>query len=126
MRTMTYVDGFLLPLPKKNLAAYRTMARKACAIWRDHGALDYHECVGDDFSADFCLPFTKAANVKSGEIVVIAWILYKSRSHRDKVNAAVMKDPRMNKMLGKNQKMPFDCKRMAYGGFKTLVELKKK
>jgi uncharacterized protein YbaA (DUF1428 family) len=117
---MKYVDGFVLPLPKKNLPAYRRMARAASKIWRKHGALEYHECVGDDLKADFCLPFPKGIKTKPGETVVLAYIVYKSRAHRDKVNAAVMKDPQINQLCDPKH-MPFDCKRMLYGGFKTLV-----
>lgn len=118
---MTYVDGFLLPLPKKNLAAYRGIARKAAKIWKEHGALDYRECVGDDLDHKDMLGFPAVIKPKKGETVVFSWITYKSRKHRDAVNAKVMKDPRLaNMMAGKA--MPFDCKRMAYGGFKTLVQ----
>ncbi len=117
---MNYVDGFVLPLPKKNLAAYKKMATLASKVWRDHGAIDYCECVGDDLAAGFCTPFTKQMKTKPGETVVIAWIEFKSKAHRDKVNGAVMKDPRLAKMMS-GSKMPFDCKRMLYGGFKVLV-----
>lgn len=116
----TYVDGFVLPVPTKNLAAYRRLARIASKVWLEHGALDYRECVGDDMNVPFGLPFPKLVKPKRGETVVFAWISYKSRSHRDRVNAAVMKDPRM-KCPPDPKDMPFDCKRMAYGGFKTLV-----
>ena len=114
---MSYVDGFLLPVPKKNLAAYRRMSSKAGKVWRDHGALEYRECVGDDLDVKFGLPFPKAMKLKAGEIPVFSWIVYKSRAHRDLVNAKVMKDPRMD-----TKTMPFDVKRMAYGGFKILVD----
>jgi uncharacterized protein YbaA (DUF1428 family) len=116
-----YVDGFLIPIAKKNVAAYRVMSKKASRVWRDHGALEYRECVGDDIPEDCGLPFSKAAKTKSGEAVVFSWIVYKSRAHRDKVNAKVMKDPRLAKMMDLN-KMPFDVKRMAYGGFKVIVD----
>ena len=115
---MSYVDGFVLVVPKKKLALYKKIARKAGKIWREHGALDYRECVGDDLKVKFGLPFTKLARVKAGETVVFSWIVYKSRAHRDKVNAKVMADKRL-KMEG--TEMPFDMKRMAYGGFKTVV-----
>lgn len=118
---MAYVDGFVLPVPKKNLAAYRRIARVAGKVWRDHGALEYRECVGDDLDVKFGLPFPKLVKPKKGETVLFSWIIYKSRKHRDRVNNAVMKDPRICKMMGSG-KMPFDCKRMACGGFKVLVE----
>lgn len=117
---MPYVDGFVLPVPKKNLAAYRRMAKKASQVWLDHGALEYHECVGDDLNVKFGVPFTKLGEVKRNETVVFAWIVYKSRAQRDRVNAKVMKDPRIANMDPKA--MPFDCSRMAYGGFKTIVD----
>ncbi|MBI5762987.1 MAG: DUF1428 domain-containing protein [Planctomycetes bacterium] len=116
---MSYVDGFVLPLPKKNLAAYKKMATLASKVWRDHGALDYCECVGDDLDAKFCTPFPRQMKAKPGETIVIAWIEFKSKAHRNKVNGAVMKDPRLAKMM--TNPMPFDCKRMLYGGFKVLV-----
>jgi uncharacterized protein YbaA (DUF1428 family) len=117
---MAYVDGFVVPVPKRNLAAYRTMARKAGKIWREYGAVDYRECVGDDLDVKFGVPFPKSIKIKPGETVVFSWIMYKSRSHRDRVNARVMKDPRLAKMIDPKA-MPFDCKRMLYGGFKVLV-----
>jgi uncharacterized protein YbaA (DUF1428 family) len=115
-----YVDGFVLPVPKKNIAAYRRMAAKAAKIWREYGALDYKECVGDDLDTKMAMPFTKGIKSKPGETIVFSWIVYKSRAHRDKANAKIMKDPRIAAMCdGKN--MPFDCKRMLYGGFKVIV-----
>ena len=117
---MSYVDGFVLVVPKKKLAIYKSMARKAGKIWREHGALDYRECVGDDLKVKFGLPFTKLAKTKSSETVVFSYIVYKSRAHRDKVNAKVMADKRLQGP-GMPKEMPFDMKRMAYGGFKTLV-----
>jgi uncharacterized protein YbaA (DUF1428 family) len=117
---MAYVDGFVLPVPKKSLPAYRRLARKAAKIWREYGALDYRECVGDDLAVKMGVPFPKLAKTKPGETVVFAWITYKSKAHRDRVNAKVMKDPRLCSMDPKS--MPFDCKRMAWGGFKVLVE----
>ena len=117
---MSYVDGFLLPVPKKNLEAYRRIARVASKVWRDHGALDYRECAGDDLNVKFGVGFPKLMKPKRGETVVFAYIAYKSRAHRDAVNKKVMKDPRIAAMQG--QKMPFDCKRIVYGGFKTIVE----
>jgi uncharacterized protein YbaA (DUF1428 family) len=118
---MAYVDGFLLPVPTKNLAQYRTMARKAGKVWREHGAIQYVEAVGDDLDAKFGVAFTKTIKVKPGETVVFSWIVFKSRAHRDSVNAKVMSDPRLKKMMEEGP-MPFDVKRMAYGGFKFLVE----
>lgn len=115
----TYVDGFVLPVPTKNLAAYRRLARVAEKVWREHGALDYRECVGEELSVPFGMPFPKLVKPKRGESIVFAWITYKSKTHRNRVNAAVMKDPRMKCPDPKS--MPFDCDRMAYGGFKTLV-----
>ena len=118
---MGYVDGFVLPVPKKKLQAYRRMAQKACTVWREHGALDYKECAGDDLKVKMGVPFPRAAKVKPGETVVFAYILYKSRAHRDRVNAKVMKDPRIAGMCDPKN-MPFDVKRMVYGGFKVLVD----
>lgn len=116
-----YVDGYVLPVPKKKLAAYTRMAKLASKVWREHGALKYHECVGDDLAAPFGVPFPKQIKTKPGETVVFAYVVYKSRAHRDKVNAKVMKDPRIAGMCGAGE-VPFDCARMVYGGFKTLVE----
>ena len=118
---MSYVDGFVLPVPKKNLPAYRRMAQKAGKIWREHGALDYKECAGDDLKVKMGVPFTKQMKLKPGETVVFAYIVYKSRAHRDKVNAKVMKDPRLAGCCD-SKNMPFDCQRMCYGGFKVLVD----
>jgi uncharacterized protein YbaA (DUF1428 family) len=116
-----YVDGFLLPVPKKNVEAYRRMAQKAGKVWRDHGALEYRECVGDDVRAKGAVPFKRGVKLKPGEKVFFSWIVYKSRAHRDRVNAKVMQDPRIQSMM-EGKAMPFDVKRMAYGGFKVLVE----
>ncbi len=118
---MVYVDGFLLPIPKKNLAVYRRMAKLASKVWREHGALEYRECVGDDLAAKMGQPFTKVVKVKRGETVVFSWVVYKSRAHRDSVVAKVIKDPRLAKMA-MPEGMPFDPKRMSYGGFKVIVE----
>jgi len=115
-----YVDGFVVPVPKKNLAAYRRMARWGARLWREHGALDYRECVGDDLDVKMGLPFPRGLKTKRGETVVFSWISYKSRTHRDQVNKRVLKDPRMAKMAG--MAMPFDAKRMLCGGFKVIVE----
>jgi len=118
---MRYVDGFVIPIPKRNLAAYRAMAKKASHVWKDLGALEYYECVGDQLEVMMgTTPFTRLAKLKSNETVVFSWIVYKSRAHRDRVNAQVMKDPRIAKMM--KGKPPFDVKRMAYGGFKVLVQ----
>ncbi len=118
---MRYVDGYVLPLPKKNLQLYRRMAQKAGKVWRDHGALEYRECVGDDVKPKWGVPFPRTVKLKPRETVVFSWIVFKSRAHRDSVNARVMKDPRMAKMMEKGP-MPFDTKRMVYGGFKVLVD----
>ena len=118
---MRYVDGFVLTVPKKNLAAYRRMASIACKVWRDHGALDYIEAVGDDLKVKFGLPFPKLVKPKAGETIVFSYIVYKSKAHRNKVNAKVMKDPRLHM---DEKKMPFDPARMAYGGFKAIVDMK--
>jgi uncharacterized protein YbaA (DUF1428 family) len=121
---MAYVDGFLLPVPKRNVQAYRRIAQKAGKVWREHGALEYRECVGDDLNLKgMGKTFPRTLKVKSGETVVFSWITYKSRAHRDKVNAKVMKDPRLAEMMNDPKAMPFDFKRMAYGGFKILVDL---
>ena len=117
---MPYVDGFVIPVPKKNLASYRRMARKAAKVWRDHGAVEVLECSGDDLAVKFGLSFPKLTKLKRGETVVFSWIRFKSRADRDRVNAKVMKDPRMNAMM-KGMTMPFNVKRMAYGGFKVMV-----
>jgi uncharacterized protein YbaA (DUF1428 family) len=119
---MPYVDGFLLPVPKKNVKLYRRIAQQAGKIWRRHGALEFRECVGDDLKPKMGMPFSRAVRLKPSETVVFSWIVFKSRTHRDRVNAKVMKDPRMAKMMEKGP-MPFDEKRMAYGGFKVLVNL---
>ncbi|MEW6338541.1 MAG: DUF1428 domain-containing protein [Acidobacteriota bacterium] len=116
-----YVDGFVLPLPKKNVAAYRRMARQAGAIWREHGALEYRECVGEDLDVKMAMPFPRGIGIRRGETVVFAWIVYRSKAHRARVNARVMKDPRLAAMM-KGKKMPFDVARMLYGGFEILVE----
>ena len=115
-----YVDGFVLPISKKKIAAYRRIAQKASKIWREHGALDYRECVGDNLNVKMVMPFPKGIQTKPGETVVFAYIVYKSRAHRDKVNAKIMKDPRISSMCDPKD-MPFDCTRMLYGGFTTIV-----
>lgn len=115
-----YVDGYVLPVPKKNLRAYQKMAQKAGKIWMDHGALKYCECAGDDLAVKWGAPFPRQLKIKAGETVVFAFIVFKSRAHRDRVNAKVMKDPRLECPDPKS--MPFDCERMNYGGFKTIVD----
>ena len=123
---MRYVDGYVLPISKKNLKAYARMAQGAGKVWREHGALDYKECVGDDLNPNMggmkILTFPKMAKTRTGETVVFSFIVYKSRAHRDQVNAKVMKDPSMNDPKNKDMQMPFDMKKMAYGGFKVLVD----
>jgi uncharacterized protein YbaA (DUF1428 family) len=116
-----YVDGFLLVMPKKSFAKYVTIAKQAGKIWLEHGALAYSECVGEDLDVGFGVPFGKRAKAKPGEVVVFSWVVFKSRSHRDKVNALVMEDLRMAKLA--DQEMPFDIKRMSYGGFEQVVSL---
>ena len=118
---MKYVDGFLLPVPKKNLPAYRRMAALAGKVWRDHGALDYKECVAEDLKVQCGVPFSRQMKLKPGETVMFSYIVYKSRAHRDRVNAKVMKDPRIAQMCDPKD-MPFDIKRMVYGGFQVLVD----
>lgn len=117
---MKYVDGYVLPVAKKNLPAYRRLAQKAEKIWREHGALEYKECAGDDLNMKFGLPFPRLMKLKRGETVVFSYIVFKSRAHGDRVNSMVMKDPRIASMCDP-ENMPFDAKRMACGGFKTLV-----
>jgi uncharacterized protein YbaA (DUF1428 family) len=116
-----YVDGFVLPVPKKQLAAYRRLARMAGRIWKEYGALEYVECVADDVKTGKLTSFPQSVKLKAGETVVFAYIVYKSRRHRDRVNASVMKDPRIAKMDPKI--MPFDTRRMFWGGFTVMVEL---
>ena len=117
-----YVDGFVVPLPKRNLDAYRRLARKAGKIWREHGALEYRECVGDDAKVGKVTSFQQSVKLKPDETVVFSWIVFKSRTHRDRVNAKVMKDPRLADMMDPKA-LPFDGKRMIYGGFKVVVDL---
>jgi len=116
---MRYVDGYVLPIPKKNLKAYARMAEMGAKIWMKHGALDYKECVGEDLKTKWGMPFSKMMKLKPGETVVFSYIVFKSRAHRDRVNAKVMKE--MDKMVDMKD-MPFDVKRMVYGGFTVLVE----
>jgi uncharacterized protein YbaA (DUF1428 family) len=119
---MRYVDGYVVPVPKKNLAAYRRMAHKAGKVWRDHGALEYIECVADDVKPGKRTSFPQSVKLKPDETVVFAYVVYNSRAHRDRVNAKVMKDPRLANMMDPKA-MPFDAKRMFWGGFKALVEV---
>jgi uncharacterized protein YbaA (DUF1428 family) len=119
---MRYVDGFVIPIPKKNVPAYRRMAVKAGKIWREHGALEYRECVGDDLNVKLGMPFPRLVKLRRDETVVFAWIVFKSRTHRNRVNAKVVKDLRIRSMCDP-QTMPFDMKRMAYGGFNVRVEV---
>jgi uncharacterized protein YbaA (DUF1428 family) len=116
-----YVDGFVIPILKKNVRAYKKMAELGCKMWMKYGALDYYECVGDDLNVKWGLPFPKMCKLKKNETAIFAYIVYKSKAHRNKVNAAVMKDPAM-KMDG--MKMPFSMKRFAMGGFKVIVSAK--
>ncbi len=122
---MAYVDGFIVAVPKKNIAAYRKMSTKAGNIWREHGALDYREWVADDVKPGKLTSFPRAVKLKPGETVVFAWITYKSRAQRDKINAKVMADPRLKGMMGAmdSKSAPFDGKRMIYGGFESLVKV---
>ena len=117
---MSYVDGFVIPLPRSRVEEYRRLARKAGRIWREHGALEFRECVLDDPRAVGALSFPKGVRAKPGETVLFSWIVFKSKAHRDRVNAKVMKDARLAGMSV--EQMPFDCARMLYGGFKVLVE----
>jgi uncharacterized protein YbaA (DUF1428 family) len=119
---MAYVDGFVVPVPMKNLQAYRRLARKAGKIWREHGALEFRECVADDVKVGKRTSFPRSVKLKPGETVVFSWITYKSRAHRDRVNAKVMKDKRLAEMMNPKA-MPFDGKRMIYGGFKVLLDV---
>jgi len=118
---MAYIDGFVLPVPKRNLEAYRRMARTSGKVWREHGALAYMEGVADDVKPGKHTSFPQSVKLKPGETVVFAYIVYKSRAQRDRVNAKVMKDPRLAKMMNPKA-LPFDGKRMFWGGFKVLVE----
>ena len=115
-----YIDGFVLPVPKKKLPAYLKMAKEGAKVWKKHGALEYRECVGDDLAVKFGLPFPKQMKLKPGETVVFAYIVYKSKAHRDRVNAKVMKDSRMGEICDEKS-MPFDVSRMQYGGFTVAV-----
>ena len=119
---MSYIDGFVVPVPEKNLAAYWKMSRTMGKIWREHGALAYIECAADDVKPGKLTSFPQSVKLKPGEIVVFSWIVYKSRAQRDRINAKAMKDPRIAGMMDP-KKMPFDGKRMFYGGFKMMIEM---
>ena len=119
---MAYVDGFVVPVPKKNLKAYRGIAKKAGKVWRDHGALEYREAIADDVKKGKWTSFPRSVKLKPSETVIFSWIVYKSRKHRDSVLAKVMKDPRLAKMMANPKEMPFDGKRMIWGGFKVVIE----
>jgi uncharacterized protein YbaA (DUF1428 family) len=119
---MSYVDGFLVPVPKKKVADYRRMAAKAGKIWREHGALEFRECIADDVKWGKRTSFPRSVKQKTGETVFFSFIVYKSRADRDRINAKVMKDKRLAKMMDPKA-MPFDAKRMIFGGFKTVVDL---
>ena len=116
-----YVDGFIVPVPKRKLQAYRRLARRAGKVWREHGALEYRECLADDVKVGKVTSFPRSVKRKPGETVVFSWIVYKSRAHRDRVIAKVMKDPRLADMMDPKT-VPFDAKRMIYGGFTTFIE----
>jgi uncharacterized protein YbaA (DUF1428 family) len=118
---MAYVDGYVVPLPKKHVRIYARIARKAAKLWREHGALEYRECIGDDLQVKDLVQFPKIIKTKPGETVAFSWIVFKSRAHRDRVNAKVMNDPRLAKIMQQEKVVPFDCKRIVYGGFKILV-----
>jgi uncharacterized protein YbaA (DUF1428 family) len=118
---MSYVDGFVLPVPRRKVEAYRRMARKAGKIWREHGALEFRECMADDVRPGKRTSFPQSVKLKRGEVVWFSFIVFKSRKDRDRVNARVMKDPRIAGM-GDISSMPFDAKRMIYGGFKVMVD----
>jgi uncharacterized protein YbaA (DUF1428 family) len=119
---MSYVDGFIVAVPKKNLDAYRQLAKKAGKVWREHGALDYKECIADDVKAGKWTSFPRSVKMKNNETVVFSFVIYKSRADRDRCIAKVMKDKRLAAMMDP-KKMPFDGKRMIYGGFKVFVDV---
>lgn len=119
---MAYVDGFIVPLPKDKIDAYREIATKSGHIWLEHGALSYRECIADDVKPGKLTSFPQSVMLKEDEIVIFSWITYESRAHRDQVNEKVMADPRLKEMMNPGS-MPFDGKRMIYGGFEDLVVL---
>ena len=116
-----YVDGFVIPVAKKNLKAYMKMAQQSSAVFKEHGAIEYRECAADDIKTDFGTPFTKLAKLKPSETVVFSWVTYKSKAARDKANKKIMKDPRLAAMMDPKN-MPFDMKRMTMGGFTCMVD----
>lgn len=116
-----YVDGFVIKIPKKGLPAYKKISKAAGKIWMDYGALEYRECVGEDMKIPFGVPFTKLTKAKPGELVIFSWIVYKSKSHRNSVNKKVMSDERMKNF--DPAQMPFDAKKMSWGGFETIVDI---
>ena len=116
-----YVDGFLIPIAKGRVNEYREMAQRGGEIWKELGALEYYECIGDDLDVEDMVSFKKVANTSEDETVIFTWIVVESKEHRDRVNAAVMNDPRIKEMMESGAEPPFDYRRMAYGGFKTLV-----
>ena len=119
---MSYVDGFIVPVPKKNVAAYRAMARKAGKIWKEYGALEFIECMADDVKVGKRTSFPRSVKLKRGETVMFSWIVYRSRAQRDRINKLIMKDTRLSAMM-EGKEMPFDGKRMIFGGFKPIVSL---
>ena len=118
-----YVDGFVMAVRRDRLAAYRTLARKAGKLWREHGALQYVECVADDVPDGKVTSFPMAVKLRRGEVAVFSWIVFRSRAHRDRVNKKVIADPRLDAMTPDKRRMPFDMQRMIYGGFRSLVSL---
>lgn len=118
-----YVDGFVIPIPTKNVEKYREIAQKAGEVWKEHGALEYFEAVGDDLDIEKMVSFKQIAGASEDETVIFAWIVYESREQRDKINALVMEDERLKEMMGDDEEKPFDYKRIAYGGFNVLVEV---
>ena len=117
-----YVDGFIVPVPKRNVQAYKRMARKAGKVWREYGALEYIECAGDDVKPGKVTSFPQAVKLKKGETVFFSWIIYNSRKDRDRINSKVMRDPRLASMMDP-KKLPFDGMRMFWGGFKSVIEM---
>lgn len=120
---MSYVDGFIVPVPKKNVKKYLTMAKKAGKVWKDHGALEYREAVADDVKPGKWTSFPQSVKLKKDEIVIFSYAVYKSRAHRDRVLKKVMSDPRLDEIMSNPKNMPFDGKRMIWGGFKTAISL---
>ncbi len=116
-----YVDGFLIPIPRKNVAAYKKLAQKACKVWMEHGALEYRECIGEDLAQKMPATFPRLLDNKRGDTAIFSWIVYKSKTHRNQVNKKVLQDPRILAMMNLEDN-PFDVKRMLYGGFQVMVE----